>query len=221
MNESLVDIDVIEADPAAVFAAALSLWQACHGAAQKDSALNLGEVFSGIDQLMREVMRIADLFERWACLHIVFENLEDVWSYRLEKDFGEACLKFLRPAGLVAFDETDCLRLALELRLPIKLDEELRVPIDLHAANQYPDSEFRQFRIQTVRDHREDGDVHPFCIGDEPFDDEFTAPYFALYGVDDDGILEHIADRRTYAQITKLVRKILPDIHFPDSPTNT
>jgi hypothetical protein len=122
--------------------------------------------------------------------------------------------------GLAEFDESDCLRTALELRLPIRLRDDLRVPIDIHATNPNPNSEFQQFRIQTVRDHLEDGDVHPFWIGDEPFDDEFTAPYFALYGVNLDGLSEHIADRRTYAEITSLAHKILPNISFPDVPTN-
>lgn len=209
----------LDTDSAAVFAAALSLWKACHEAEESDPSLNLSDSFNGIDQMMREVMRIAELFERWACLHVVFEGLEAVWPYRLNDDFGDACLMLIQPAALVGFDDRDCLRVALELRLPIRLHDGIRVPIDVHIKNPIPDSEFRQFRIQTVRDHREDGDVHPFWIGEEPFDDEFTAPYFALYGVDINGLSEHIADRRTYAEITTLAHKILPDIRFPDFPT--
>jgi hypothetical protein len=79
--------------------------------------------------------------------------------------------------------------------------------------------QFRQFRIQTVRDNKENGDVYPFWIGEDPFDDKFTAPYFTLYGIAFDGLSEHIADRRTYAKITVLARKILPLIQFPDSLT--
>ena len=110
--------------------------------------------------------------------------------------------------------------MALELRLPIKLNHGLPVPIDILVTNPTPDSEFRQLRIQTVRDHKENGDVYPFWIGEEPFDDKFTAPYFALYGVAFDGLSEHIADRRTYAEIIVLVRKILPLIQLPNSPTS-
>lgn len=166
-------------------------------------------------------MRIADLFERWACLHVAFENLQDVWSYRLAEDFGGACLNLFRPEGLVEFDESACLRVALELRLPVRLRDCLRVPVDVRVTNPNLDSEFRQFRIQTVRDHVEDGDVHPFILDDEPFDEKFTMPYFALYGIDADGMSEHIADRRSYSEITALTYKILPGLCFPEFPTTS
>lgn len=215
------DNDAPEADSAAVFAAALSLWQAIHGAAEKDPALNLSEVFNGIDQMMREAMRIAERFEGWACQHVMFEELEDVWPYRLQEYFGDACLKLVRLHGLTDFDDRDCLRLALKMRLPVKLRDGLRVPIDVHALNPIPDSIFCQFRIQTVRDHIEDGDVHLFCSGDEPFDNNLTESYFALYGVDIDGVSEHLANRQTYREISVLMRKILPDVCFPEFPTST
>ncbi len=209
-----------QADPAAIFAAALSLWEACHIAAKNDSSLDLNDQFNGMDQLMREIMRIAELFEHWACLYVVFEQLDEVWSYRLENDFGTASLKLVSPAELVGFDEDDCLRVALELRLPLRLCDKLRIPIDVRVANPNPDSGFVQFRIQTVRDHCEDGDSYPFWFGDEPFDDEFTAPYFSLYGVDSDGLSEHIADRRSYAETEALARKLYSDIRFPDFSNN-
>ena len=220
MIDQVAETDAPQADPAAIFAAALSLWQACHEAAEKDPSLNLSDAFNGMDQMMREVMRIAEVFERWACQHIKFEELEDVWPYRLEDRFGDACLKLVMPPGLVEFDQEDCLRVALEMRLPIRLHDGLRIPINIIVSNPIADSTFRQFRIQTVRDHREGGEVHPFRSGDEPFDDEFTAPYFALYGVDTDGMSEHIADRQTYWDVAALVRKILPGVHFPEFPTS-
>lgn len=215
------DHSIEEADAAAIFGVALSLWEACGKAAANNPSLNLSDIFNGRDQLMREVMRIANFFERWACQHVMFEQLEDVWSYRMQDDFGEACMKMIRPMDLMRFDDIDCLRVALELKLPLKLSEGLRVPVDVHVTNPIPSSSFQQFRIQTVRDHLEDGDAHPFCVGDEPFDGEFGAPYFALFGVDIHGILEHIADRRTYAEVTALVRKLIPDVHFPEFPTAT
>jgi hypothetical protein len=220
MIDNTIETKTPKADPAAVFAAALSLWEACNEAAKNDSSLDLSGKFNGIDQMMREVMRIADLFESWACSHVVFEQLDDVWPYRLENDFGPTCLKLIHPEGLIEFDEDYCLRVALELRLPLRFSDGLRVPIDVRVANPNPDSEFIQFRIQTCRDHCQDGDSHPYWIGDEPFDEEFTAPYFSLYGVAIDGLCEHITDRRNYAEITALARKLDPDLRFPDFPTN-
>ena len=53
----------VAADPAAVFACANSLWEECRKAALQDETLDLSSAYSGWDQLMREVMRIGDLFE--------------------------------------------------------------------------------------------------------------------------------------------------------------
>jgi hypothetical protein len=39
------------------------------------------------------------------------------------------------PAAVFGFDEEDCLRVALELRLPIKLNHGLPVPVDTHVTN--------------------------------------------------------------------------------------
>ena len=77
-------------------------------------------------------------------------------------------------------------------------------------------SEFRSFRIQTVRDNLEEDECCPFTIDDEPFDPEFGAPYFALYGVLKDEFLEHIADRKTYSAALHLAKQLAPGIAFPD-----
>ena len=67
---------------------------------------------------MREVMRIAELFEQWACEHVAFEELTDVWPYLLQDRFGEECLSVLVVESLAEFDERDCRRVAMRLRLP-------------------------------------------------------------------------------------------------------
>ena len=79
----------IATDTAAEFAAALSLWRACESLAETN-LINLSECYHGIDQLMREVMRIAHLFERWASAHVEFAELSKVWPYLLEDQFGNA-----------------------------------------------------------------------------------------------------------------------------------
>jgi hypothetical protein len=159
-------------------------------------------------------MRVANQFESWACLNVAFEELEDVWSYLLQDRFGEALLTKFQATDLAHFDETDCLRVALHLRLPIKPDDKLPVPIDMLAANPVPGSAFRQYRIQTVRNWFEDAEAVPFTADDEPFDEDYGPPYFALYGVNDDGLLEHIADRRTYAEAARLAEKFAPGLGF-------
>ena len=75
-------------DPAAVFAAATSLWRECQKQAATEPGVNLSDCYGGMDSLMREVMRIATLFETWSCSHVRFEELNDVWPYLLEDRFG-------------------------------------------------------------------------------------------------------------------------------------
>ena len=109
-----------KADPAAVFAEATSLWTACHEMAARDRELDLSECYNGMDQLMREVMRIADSFERWACRFVWFEELDDVWPYLMAVQFGSACLDTIKAGELTSFIETDCARVAARLGLPMR-----------------------------------------------------------------------------------------------------
>lgn len=168
---------------------------------------------------MREVMAIGSRFEGWACQHVNFNELNDVWPYLLEDKFGKACLAHLFPSVLSHFNEADCLWVALYLRLPVMLDDGLPIPIDLTAPNPISGSGFREFRIQTVRNSAEDGDVIPFTADDEPFDEKFGESYFSLYGVGENGQVEHIADRKSYAEVFDLVQKFAPGINFPSKPT--
>ena len=214
-TETALAIDI--PDPAAVFASALSLWQAC----QKRSAevkMNISESYNGMDQFMREIMRAANQFEVWSCRHIDFNELNDVWPYLLEDKFGAAYLAILEADELAQFNEGDCLRVALQMELPVILADKLPIPIDLVAPNPVTGSGFRQFKIQTVRDTLEDGEPVPFVAGDEPADEQFGEPYFGLYGVAADGKLEHIADRKTYDEAWNLVQKIAPGTAFPSRP---
>jgi hypothetical protein len=69
---------------------------------------------------MREVMRIGQLFESWACNHVDFDQLTDVWPYLLRDRFGKECLSVLRPENLADFDQHDCRRVAARLRLTFR-----------------------------------------------------------------------------------------------------
>jgi hypothetical protein len=114
---AMENLGVHQPDPAAVFAAAMSLWKECHRQSENEPQLNLSDCYSGIDGLMREIMRIAILFEVWSCEHVIFEELNDVWPYLLEDRFGQECLSFFLPDGLSEFGIGDCQRVAARLRL--------------------------------------------------------------------------------------------------------
>lgn len=204
-----------QADPAAILGAALSLWHACKQRTTTNERIKLSECYQGGDEFMRVMMRVATRFERWSCLHITFEKLDDVWPYVLEDRFGAACVGVMGAENLAHFDDDDCLRVALHLRLPVKLSPGLPVPVNVSAANPVPDSPFVYFRIQTVRDRYEDSSVEPFTLADDPFDEECGPPYLALYGVESDGSLEHIADRQSYADAAQLARRLAPGIVLP------
>ncbi len=212
------ELDPESLDSAAVFACALSLREACLKSAATDPQLNLSDSYNGMDEFMREMMRVANLFEAWACTHVAFEELNDVWPYLLEDKFGDACLACIRPSSAVEFNASDCLRVALRLRLPIHADDKLRVPIDVRAPNPILGSEFQALRIQTMRDDIDGGGAIPFTVDDDPFDEEFGPPYFALYGVGYDGLSEHIADRDTYSDALKLAQKLAPSVELPLKP---
>lgn len=112
-----------EADPAAVFAMASSLRKACEAREKVDATLNFGEAYNGWDQFMRELMRVAAIFEEWACLYVVFEDLEHTWSYLLEDGFGEACLAVIEGSALASFGADECLQIAQQLGLKVNWTE--------------------------------------------------------------------------------------------------
>ena len=217
----VIEPETCQPDPAAVFACAQSLWDALQKHAEADSGMDLSDCFNGLDEMMRQVMRIADQFEKWACLHILFDCLDQPWPYLLADQFGTACLKVLFPSSIAAFDEADCLRVALRLRLPVKVDSNLPIPVDVRAVNPLSGSPFREFRIQTVRTTAEGDAILPFCLDDEPFDEDCGPPYFGIYGITSDGTLEHIADRVTYLDAIDLLEKLVPGIRFPRQPMLT
>jgi hypothetical protein len=201
-------------DPAAVFAAALSLWECWHRRAAIDTNLDFNESYDGLDGLMRVVLRVANQFEAWASRHLNFADLDQPWPCLLQDQFGETCLQLLPPAGLAAFTDHDCLRAAIRLRLPVRLDLGLPVPVDVSAPNPLANSGFREFRIQTVRTELAHDDCVPFTAADDPFDAAFGPPYFALYGLGADRLPEHIADRPTYAEALALAQRLAPGLNF-------
>lgn len=204
-----------DSDPAAIFACALSLWIECMRHSQSDRKVNLTECYNGADEFMRVIMRAGTEFENWACTHVEFEHVDICWIYLLERRFGEACVALKNVTSLSEFSEKDCLAVALRLRLPVIAAGALPVPVDESAENPISRSDFSQFRIQTMREDS-DGNVEPFTFVDDPFDDKFGPPFFGFYGVHDDGLLEHIADFKTYADTVAIARRLAPGVQFPD-----
>jgi hypothetical protein len=206
-------------DPAAIFGAALSLWKSCHECVAKDPRLNLSESYNGVDEFMRQVMGVATMFESWCCDHVDFKEFSDVWPYFLQDKFGDACVEAMSPTALGEFDEIDCLRLAMRLRLPVRVAGSLAVPVNLTAANPNAASLFRHLQIRSVRRHHEDNDIWQYTVDDEPDDADFGDVFFGLYGLDAAGFAEHIADRDSYSDALTLSAKLAPGISFPESPT--
>lgn len=205
-------------DPAAVLGCALSLHRACIAATTANQHIVLSDSYCGMDEFMRQTMRVANLFETWACEHVAFDQTQDVWPYLMKDEFGSACLACMLPSALGYFDDSTCLNVAFHLKLPIHSSENLRVPIRVRASNPIVGSDFLEFQIQTMRDDLLQGRATIFAIDDDPFDEKYDPPYFALHGVSSDGSIEHIASRDTYSEILNLAHKLAPTVKFPLKP---
>ncbi|MBN8420646.1 MAG: hypothetical protein J0L73_17140 [Verrucomicrobia bacterium] len=204
-------------DPAAVFAGAMSLRDACDQATKLQN-LNLSDAFSGVDQFYREAMRIAVLFEEWACEHVVFDEMCDVWPYLLEDKFGAACLQRMSVEDLSGFDADDCPDVAMKLLLPLHYQDAPRLPLDVKAINPVPASPFTHWRIQTIRCLSGDDSFEPMLYGDDPFDPEYEPSILALYGVNAEGLVEHIKGFDRYADAVAFAGKLAPGVEFPEEP---
>lgn len=204
-------------DAAAIFAGAMSLWKACHERYPPNSERAPGKIFNGTDEFMRVVMEVAGRFEDWACRHVDFGELVERRPYLIEHSFGAHCVFVVGVTNLLQFDDRSCLRIALRLGLPLKATEHLPVPMDASAPNPVVDSAFPTFRIQTVRRIAGTDSYEPFTVDDDPFDERFDAPEFALYGIAEDGLLEHIADRHSLRDAVDLAEKIAPGVRFTNN----
>lgn len=207
----------VQFDPAAVFAAARSLFDACHDYADRAEELNLSDAFNGIDELMRVVMMVATEFEQWASAHVAFNELDDVWPYLLDDQFGAAVLLSLPLNKLTSFDQYDCLRVAARLHLPLRLTEGFTLPLNLRASNSVTNSSFKELQILAVRFCELDGSAVPLRIDDDP-EDHWSEVTFRLYGICGDGLVEQICERSSYSSILDLAFAISPGIDFPKEP---
>lgn len=204
-------------DPAAVFACALSLHAACLKRAEEEPELDLSDAYQGMDTFMREVMRVAEMFEEWACRHVAFQELDDIWPYLLEERFGAACLEVMSAESLAGFDADDCFRIASQLRFPMWMDGNLPLPFCVEAPNPLAGARFVRLRIQTVRNELGDAsEIAPFTEDDDPFDGNYGSPILRIFGVDESGLLEHITDRESYQAARSLLANLMPGIGFSE-----
>ena len=104
------------ADPAAILGAAMSLHTACHKMLSVDED-SLSDAYSGFDEFMRQCMRVANLFEAWACDHVNFDETDEVWPYMLEDNFGTTVMELLAPTELTQFTEAHCVKIAAIMKL--------------------------------------------------------------------------------------------------------
>lgn len=201
-----------DSDLASVFGATLSLWEATHERAQSEQFETLSACYSGMDGLMREVLRVGTMFETWSCRHVDFEALGEVWPYFMHDRFGEACLNVRCYTALESFDEADCLHVALQLRLPLRPDPDWLPAVDLIADNPVLNTHYRQFRVRSMRLSRVTDEVTLFDFENDPFDGDHARPFYSLFGIDQKGTSEHIADRNAPEEIIDLANKLVPDI---------
>ncbi len=106
----------ISPDDAAIFGAAVSLYEASKLAATVD---DISEAYHGGDEFMRQIFRVANLFENWACENVDFAATPEVWPYLLEDKFGDACIEAVGLLRLRSFSKTECLAVAELLKLPL------------------------------------------------------------------------------------------------------
>lgn len=205
------------ADPAAVFACAVSLRDTCEEMAGQQS-LNLSEVFNGIDEFWRVMMRVGTRFEAWACENVAFDSLPEVWPYLLMERFGAACLDWMPLEDLDGFDDQDGVSVAMKMNVPLVYRESLGLPLDLMVPNPVAGSAFVHWRIQTVRWDAEAESMVPVLYGGDPPEVDAEAVVVALYGIEADGRLEHVRDSKTYAEARALAMKLAPGVAFPEVP---
>jgi hypothetical protein len=213
---TVMNAETEEVDSAAVFAMATSLKKACEDKEKCDPSLNLGAAYNGWDQFTRELMRVALIFEEWACTYVAFPHIDDVWSYYLELIFGISCLKVINADCLASFGRDDCLRLAYVMEIPVWGDTELPVPVDIVIENTDSGSLLKALRIQTVRRILPTEKLVPYSEGDDLFDSRFGDRLFGIYSIDTNGITVQIDYRNSYQDVRTFVSRLVPGASLPE-----
>jgi hypothetical protein len=112
-------------DPAAIYGIANSLDVAAQAFGKEvGDASAISDCYGGQDGYFRACMEVACIFEYWACAHVDFARMSDIYVYRLQDNFA-AALKQTAPHGLnillelEQFKPEHCLQVAKNLNLPL------------------------------------------------------------------------------------------------------
>jgi hypothetical protein len=207
----------ISPDPAGVFAAAHSLWTAIFESSDRPEKASLSHCYQGLDQLMRDVLRVGLLFETWSCRHIAFDEVDEVWPYFVADNLGTTWLRIFDAYSLGDVNERDCLHAAWHLRLPIRMSEEFVLPVTVDVGNPNADTAFVGFRIQTTRTLKNGSRMMPFTVSDELFDESYVMACYSLYGRTGAGDSELLASRATYSETVSLAKRLVKNVEFPSA----
>lgn len=79
-------------DYAAVYGVADALLKAADAAPGYPTS----EIHEGLDEAMRQAVSVGVAFENWACEHVDFDKLNDVYSYYLQDHFDLVFMKSLK-----------------------------------------------------------------------------------------------------------------------------
>lgn len=115
-------------DTAAIFGAAMSIFEEGRKLA-KSNGNDLSDAYSGHDEFMRQCMRVASEFEAWACKHVDFDALGEVWPYFMHDSFGRAALDAIgSECRLSEANGTEWPLIAGMLKLPLRQDRRGWIP---------------------------------------------------------------------------------------------
>lgn len=106
-------------DPAAALGVAISLSKLGESKVYRE---NISDTYAGGDEFMRQCMRVGELFETWACDHVDFEALDDVWPYMMQDKFADAAKSAgFDPLNLREINgDAECLEIAKALKLTLR-----------------------------------------------------------------------------------------------------
>lgn len=170
-----------EPDPAAPFAIALSL----HLAYTDNPELQPSEIYQGYE-VMRTFVVAGEYFEKWACEHIDFAELDRDWLDMLQDGFGDAAKSLgLLKTVFSLFSDAQCLHIAAHLGLPYKgADEVILRASDVQS---YPAKASNPAGIQSFQFVRFDGDDVIECSAE-------AAERLRYYVTDKEGLPQHVRD---------------------------
>lgn len=185
--------------------------------ADKDD-FDISEAYQGVDECMRRCMHLGRVFEVWACDHIHFDSLQNVWPYYLEDHIGPAIEKMFWEANHtipIMWDDSDLLSLAVNLRLPVLIAETTGSSMDI--VWELPRSrpgEFQAYQVRTVRTTPDGESVEHYSIGDAAHynnDDNHSPILFALYGSLDaeDPVWEFVFEMPSYEALRITAQRLL------------